>query len=103
MNINSPIPPIPLPPSPSAPSPAAGAAPAAGASSFQDLLMQSLHEVNGMQQDAQNAVEQLATGGEVNLAEVMTAVQKADMSFRLMMQMRNKLVQAYNEIRDIRI
>ncbi len=65
--------------------------------------MQSIREVNGMQQDAQKAMEQLATGGDVNMAEVMTAVQKADISFRLMLQMRNKLVQAYNEIRDIRI
>ena len=38
-----------------------------------------------------------------SMAEVMTAVQKADMSFRLMLQMRNKLVQAYNELRQIQI
>ena len=36
-------------------------------------------------------------------AEVLTAVQKADMSFRLMMQIRNKLVQAYQEIQNVRI
>jgi len=34
---------------------------------------------------------------------VLTAVQKADMSFRLMMQIRNKLVEAYHKIEDIRI
>jgi flagellar hook-basal body complex protein FliE len=71
--------------------------------SFKDLLLQSIGEVNGMQQDAQRAVEQLVTGGEVNMAEVMTTVQKADMSLRMMLQMRNKLVQAYEEIKDIRI
>ncbi len=43
------------------------------------------------------------TGGDVNPAEVLTAVQKADMSFRMMMQIRNKLVQAYQEMKDIRI
>jgi flagellar hook-basal body complex protein FliE len=56
-----------------------------------------------MQHDAERAVEQLVTGGEANMAEVMTTVQKADMSFRLMLQMRNKLVQAYEEIKDVRI
>ena len=102
MNINLSIPSIPLPP-PSIASTTSTAAPGADASSFQDLMMQSIHEVNSMQQDAQKAVEQMMTGGDVNMAEVMTAVQKADISFRLMLQMRNKLVQAYNEIRDIRI
>ena len=101
MNVNSINSPIPLPPT--SVGGAAPQAPATGTQSFQDLLVQSIQEVNGMQQDAQLAVEQLATGGDVNMAEVMTTVQKADMSFRLMLQMRNKLVQAYNEIRDIRI
>ena len=104
MNTNPSISPITLPPTPSLNGMGSSTpAPGAGASSFQELMMQSLQEVNGMQQQAQSAVEQLATGEDVNMAEVMTAVQKADMSFRLMLQMRNKLVQAYNEIKDIRI
>ena len=70
---------------------------------FKNILLQSLDQVNSMQQDADRAVEQLFTGGDVNIAEVLTAVQKADMSFRLLLQMRNKLVQAYQEIKDIRI
>ena len=70
---------------------------------FKNILLQSLDQVNSMQQDADRAVEQLFTGGDVNMAEVLTAVQKADMSFRLLLQMRNKLVQAYQEIKDIRI
>jgi flagellar hook-basal body complex protein FliE len=56
-----------------------------------------------MQQGADRAVEQLMTGGDVSPAEVLTAVQKADLSFRMMLQIRNKLVQAYQEIKDIRI
>ena len=73
------------------------------AESFKSFLLQSIDQVNSMQQDADAAVQTLATGGDVNPAEVLTAVQKADMSFRMMMQIRNKLVQAYQEIRDIRI
>ena len=71
--------------------------------SFKEFLLDSLNHVNSMQQDADHAVEQLATGEDVNAAEVLTAVQKADISFRMMMQVRNKLVQAYQEIKDIRI
>ena len=56
-----------------------------------------------MQLDADHAVEQLMTGGDVNAAEVLTAVQKADLAFRMMVQVRNKLVQAYQEIKEIRI
>lgn len=56
-----------------------------------------------MQHDADQAVEALMTGEDVNPAEVLTAVQKADLAFRLTMQMRNKAMEVYHEIRDIRI
>ena len=73
------------------------------AASFKDVLLEGLQQVNAMQADADKAVEALLTGGDTNMAEVLTAVKKADMSFRLMVQMRNKLVQAYQELQDIRI
>ena len=56
-----------------------------------------------MQQEADQAVESLATGGDVAPAEVLTAVQKADLAFRMMMQIRNKLVDAYTNIENIRV
>ena len=56
-----------------------------------------------MQHDADVAVETLMTGGEINPAEVLTAVQKADMAFKMMQQIRNKLVEAYQEIKEIQI
>jgi len=80
-----------------------GAQPGAEPPGFKQFLLDALDQVNTMQNDANQAVEQLATGADVNPAEVLTAVQKADLSFRMMMQIRNKLVQAYQEIRDIRI
>jgi flagellar hook-basal body complex protein FliE len=61
---------------------------AASDSSFKDMLVDSIQQVNTMQLDADKAVETLFTGGEVNPAEVLTAVQKADLAFRLTMQMR---------------
>jgi len=70
---------------------------------FKEFLLDALDHVNSMQNDADQAVEQLLTGGDANPAEVLTAVQKADLSFRMMMQIRNKLVQAYQELKEIRI
>lgn len=76
---------------------------AEGSSSFKDFLLNSIQEVNTMQQAADHAVEGLATGGDVNPAEVLTAVQKADIAFRMMLQVRNKIVQAYQEVQNIRV
>jgi flagellar hook-basal body complex protein FliE len=74
-----------------------------GGPSFKDMLVDSIQQVNTMQFEADQAVETLFTGGEINPAEVLTAVQKADLAFRLTMQMRNKLMEVYQEIKDIRI
>jgi flagellar hook-basal body complex protein FliE len=86
------------------PLPATGAAaPASDPQSFAQHMLDAIGEVNSMQQNADRAVEQLMTGDEVNMAEVFTAVQKADMSFRMLLQIRNKMLQAYEEIKDVRI
>ena len=74
-----------------------------GGPSFKDVLVDSIQQVNTMQLQADKAVETMFTGGEINPAEVLTAVQKADLAFRLTMQMRNKLMEVYQEIKDIRI
>jgi flagellar hook-basal body complex protein FliE len=98
------MPPIPgIPSTPLAPPPLSGGSPAAPNGSFKDLLLESINEVNRMQHEADQAVEALATGGDVNPAEVLTAVQKADLAFRMMMQVRNKLFEAYQELKDIRV
>jgi len=76
---------------------------AESSTSFADFLLNSIREVNSMQHEAQAAVEQLVTGGDVNPAEVLTAVQKADIAFRMLIQVRNKMVQAFEEIKNIRV
>jgi flagellar hook-basal body complex protein FliE len=84
--------------------PALGAQPQSkDAGSFKDMLLGSIQDVNQMQQQADQAVETLMTGGEADPAEVLTAVQKADLAFRLMMQMRNKMMQVYQEVKEIRV
>ena len=74
-----------------------------GGGSFKDFLLQSIREVNSMQTDADKAVEKLATGGDVTPAEVLTAVQKADVAFHMMIQVRNKMVEAFQQVQDLRI
>lgn len=74
-----------------------------GGGNFKDVLLDSIEKVNAMQQDANRAVEKMAIGGDVNPAEVLTAVQKADVAFKLMMQIRNKLTQAFQEVQNIRV
>lgn len=95
-----PRPATPVPP-PAAPEQLGGAQ--QNAPSFKSMLTEGIQQVNAMQHQADTAVQQLMTGEDIDPATVLTAVQKADMSFRLMMQIRNKLVQAYQEVNNIRI
>ena len=70
----------------------------AGKGSFAAALKDSIAEVNAMQQKADAAISALATGEKVSLHETMIAMEQADVSFRMMMQVRNKIVEAYQEI-----
>ncbi len=72
-------------------------------SDFAKLMLGKVDDVNAMQTDADDQVHQMLTGGDVNEAEVLTAVQKADLAFRMMLQVRNKLIEAYRELQQIQI
>jgi|GEM_PF-96507 len=80
-----------------------GAGPRDQPSSFRAVLADTIQQVNVRQQEADDAVEALATGKTENMAEVMSAVEKADLAFRTLMQFRNKLMTAYQEINNMRI
>ncbi len=90
---------IAMPPAPPASTSLAGKSDA----SFKNLLLEGIDQVNTMQHQADQAVQQLLTGEDVDPASVLTSIQKADMSFRMMLQIRNKLVQAYQELKEVRI
>jgi len=62
------------------------------------VLKDSLAQVNSLQHEADAAIQSLATGGTATLHDTMLAVQKAELSFKLMMQVRNKIVEAYQEV-----
>lgn len=68
-----------------------------------DLLADKAGDVNKMQHNADSMVHEMLTGGDVNSAEVLTAVQKADMAFRTLLQVRNKLIEAYREVLQIQV
>jgi len=99
----TPISPTQIPLSPTLPPSSVASSQAKEGPSFKQLMLQSLQDVNATQQQAAQAVESLMTGGDVEPTAVLTAVQKADLSFRLMLQMRNKVMQVYQEVKDIRI
>ncbi len=82
----------------------AGQASEAGATSqFMGSLKDAINSINEAQLGASNAVEQLVTGQTQNIHQAMVALQQADVSFQLMMQVRNKLVAAYEEIQRMQI
>jgi flagellar hook-basal body complex protein FliE len=82
---------------------AGGEARAAQGGGFLDQLKGALAEANDIQLKASHAVDELMTGKTQNLHQAMVALQQADVSFQLMMQVRNKLVGAYEEIQRMQI
>lgn len=81
----------------------AGPTAAANGPSFKDVLLSSLEQVNRLQQEATDGVEKLMTGQTDNLAEVFSAVRKSEVAFSMLMEMRNKLIEAYREIQQMRV
>ena len=70
---------------------------------FKEVLTEQISKVNQLQRDAREAVEDLAAGRRDDIESVLIATQKADTAFRLLLQVRNKVVDAYDEVRQIRI
>lgn len=83
--------------------PGADAQPPGGGPSFKDVLMQNINEVNKLQQEAATAIEDLSTGQRADLEGVLLATQKADSAFRMLLSVRNKVQQAYEEVKQIRV
>jgi flagellar hook-basal body complex protein FliE len=71
---------------------------AAGKGEFLDTLREAMDRVEELHGDAEGKVADLAGGNGMDVHSAMIAVEKADLSFQLMMQVRNKIVQAYQEI-----
>jgi flagellar hook-basal body complex protein FliE len=77
--------------------PSAGA-PAAAPAPFADLLTDAVSQVSQLEKQAHAAVEGLMTGSGVDVHQAMIATQKASMAFELALAVRNKAVQAYQQV-----
>jgi flagellar hook-basal body complex protein FliE len=71
--------------------------------SFSDTLKEAVGSVNEMQVASNKAMQNLATGRTDNVADVMIAAEKADIALRVMVQVRNKIIDAYQEIMKMQV
>jgi len=70
---------------------------------FKDYLLASLDKVNRLENEADLGVQKLLTGQTDNVAEVFSATRKAGVDFDLLMEIRNKLMDALSEIKQMRV
>jgi len=69
-----------------------------GSSSFTETLQGAIREANALQNQAEEAVKNMQINNRGSIHEVIIAMEKADISFRTMLQVRNKVLDAYQEI-----
>ena len=71
--------------------------------SFGEMMIEALNKVNNLQLQANSAIDNLVSGKTKNIHETMIAVEKADVAFRTMNQVRNKVIEAYREIMKMQV
>lgn len=77
--------------------------PSVDGTGFGDTLNEAIDKVNTLHQVADQKTEDIATGKSSNLHETMIAVEKADIAMKLMVQVRNKMIDAYQEIMKMQV
>ncbi len=75
----------------------------AGGASFKDVLLKNIDEVNKLQQDMNRAIEDLAAGRRTDVENVILATQKADTAFKALQAVRNRVIEAYDELKQVRV
>jgi flagellar hook-basal body complex protein FliE len=71
--------------------------------SFADTLKESINEVSKLQNDASQAVQDLVTGKTEDVTGVMTAMEKSDIAFKTLLAIRGKLMEAYDEVKNVSV
>lgn len=71
--------------------------------SFKDILAESIGEVQRLQTEADVTVKQLVSGEIKDVTDAIVAVEKADLAFQTMMAVRNRMVQAYEQITQMQV
>jgi len=72
--------------------------PSSDSDSFGKMLTDSIQQVNRLQVEADSNINDLATGKQTDIHRTMIAMEKASVSFELLMQIRNKVISAYDKI-----
>lgn len=70
---------------------------------FLEMFKESVDKVNSMQINADHAIKDMIAGRTKNVHETMLAIEQAESSFKLMMQVRNKMIEAYREIMRMQV
>ena len=70
---------------------------------FGDILKNAVESVNSMQHEAGRLEDSVAKGENVNIHQAVIAGEKAGLSFRLLMQVRNKMIDAYQEVMRMQV
>ena len=73
------------------------------ASSFSVMLENAVNDVNRLQKEADESIQKLAAGEGKDIHQTMIDLEKAEISFQLMMQVRNKIIAAYEEVMRMQI
>jgi flagellar hook-basal body complex protein FliE len=76
---------------------------AANGPSFKDTLKTFMTDVNDMQNKADESIEKMAAGEITDVHQVMAAVEEANVAFNMMMEIRNKVMDAYQEVMRMRL
>ncbi len=74
-----------------------------GPGQFQDVLQNMIQDISKLQVDADQAIEKVQLQNTGSIHEAMIALEKADISFKVMMQVRNKILEAYQEIMRLQV
>ena len=70
---------------------------------FSELLADQIMDVNNLQKEADSAIQKLVSGKSKNIHETMLAVEKAEIAFKTMNQVRNKVIEAYKEVMRMQV
>lgn len=74
-----------------------------GGVSFKDTLKGFMNDVNEMQNKADESIQKMVSGEINDVHQVMTSVEEANTAFNMMMEIRNKVLDAYQEVMRIRL
>jgi flagellar hook-basal body complex protein FliE len=69
-----------------------------GETDFSQVLSDAVQDINRLQKNADEAIASVQLDNTASVHEAMIALEKADISFRAMMQVRNKILEAYQEV-----